>query len=87
MNHLPMSSDIISETKISNGFLTVVPKEVRRLIDAREGDFLQWSVRGQELLIRLRRPKTIDDIVGMISHGGDAVASKRKVQGMQPRVR
>jgi len=82
-----MEFDVVSETKISTGFLTVVPKEVRRLVDVREGDLLEWSLRGQELRVRIRRPKTVSDIVGMISHGGDAVGSKREVQGMRSRVR
>jgi|HubBroStandDraft_1064217.scaffolds.fasta_scaffold177184_2 bifunctional DNA-binding transcriptional regulator/antitoxin component of YhaV-PrlF toxin-antitoxin module len=82
-----MSSSVLSETKISTGFLTVVPKEIRKLINAREGDLLQWSLRGEEIRVRIRRPSTVADIVGMISHGGDAVESKKSVQGMRPRVR
>jgi bifunctional DNA-binding transcriptional regulator/antitoxin component of YhaV-PrlF toxin-antitoxin module len=82
-----MAIDVLSETKISTGFLTVVPKEVRQLIGAREGDLLQWHLQGEEIRVRIRRPKTVADIVGIISHGGDAVARKRAVQGMRPRVR
>jgi len=82
-----MSSQVLSETKISSGFLTVVPKEVRRMVNAREGDLVEWTLRGEEFLVRIRRPRTVADIVGIISHGGDAVASKRETQGMSRRVR
>jgi bifunctional DNA-binding transcriptional regulator/antitoxin component of YhaV-PrlF toxin-antitoxin module len=82
-----MSGDVISETKISNGYLTVLPKPVRTLLGAHEGDLLQWSHRGEQIIVRIRRPVTVHDIVGMISHGGDAVASKKAIQGMRGRVR
>jgi bifunctional DNA-binding transcriptional regulator/antitoxin component of YhaV-PrlF toxin-antitoxin module len=82
-----MSSEVISETKISNGYLTVLPKPVRAILGAQEGDLVQWSLRGKEIMVQIRRPVTIADIAGMISHGGDAVASKKAVQGMPGRVR
>ena len=82
-----MSTESLSETKISNGFLTVVPKPVRERIMAREGDHLQWILRGEEIIIRVRSPSTVNEIVGMISHGGNAVASKKAIQGARSRVR
>lgn len=80
-------SELLSETRVSKGYLTVVPSEVRRAVGLREGDRLQWSLRGTEILIRVRRRTSIEDITGMISHGGDAVASKKSVQGVRRRVR
>lgn len=82
-----MASDILSESRLSTGFLTVLPKEIRDRMGAREGDLLQWKLRGTELVVRLRKRRTIDDITGIISYGGDAVASKKRVQGMRRRVR
>jgi len=82
-----MSTDLLSETTISDGYLTVVPKPVRELLRAHQGDLVQWSLRGEEIMVRIRRRRTLEDIVGMMSHGGDAVASKRAVQGMPNRVR
>ncbi len=71
---------MLSKTKVSKGYLTVVPKEVRRASKIREGDFLEWTIEGDKIVVRPRRPRTVDDITGLISHGGDAVASKRRVQ-------
>ena len=82
-----MAAATVSETRVSKGFLTVVPSKVRRVIGVRAGDRLQWRLQGTEIMIRIRRKTSIQDIVGMISHGGDAVASKKAVQGLRPRVR
>jgi bifunctional DNA-binding transcriptional regulator/antitoxin component of YhaV-PrlF toxin-antitoxin module len=82
-----MGTDVLRESKISRGFLTVVPRDVRQAMGAREGDRLEWQLRGTELMVRVRRPVTMEDIVGIVSHGGDAVASKKTVQGLRDRVR
>lgn len=84
---MAMDGSIISESRISSGNLTVVPAKVRRATGAHAGDKLEWRLRGTEILIQVRRRKSIEDIAGMMSHGGDAVASKRAVQGMRSRVR
>ena len=79
--------DMLSKSKVSKGFLTVVPKEVRRASQVQEGDILEWSVEGDKIVVRPRRRRTLDDITGLIAHGGDAVASKRRAQrgGRDPR--
>lgn len=82
-----MSTGSLSETRVSKGFLTVVPSEVRKAVGVREGDRLEWDLRGTEIIIHIRKPKTIHEIVGLGSRGGDAVASKKAVQGMRARVR
>lgn len=82
-----MEGSVISESRISNGNLTVVPAKVRKATGAQAGDRLEWRLRGTEILIQVRRRKSIEDIAGMMSHGGDAVASKKAVQGVRPRVR
>jgi bifunctional DNA-binding transcriptional regulator/antitoxin component of YhaV-PrlF toxin-antitoxin module len=82
-----MAIDSVSESRISQGFLTVVPKEVRDLIGAREGDRLQWKLRRGELVVRLRKRVTIDDVTSLGRFGGDAVASKRAGSGLSGRVR
>ncbi len=71
---------MLSESKVSKGFLTVVPKDVRRAANVQEGDILEWSFEGDRILVRPRRRRTIDDITGFISHGGDAVGAKRRLQ-------
>lgn len=67
-------------TTVSKGYRTLVPKEVRRASGVREGDILEWSVEGDKIVIRPRHRRRIDEITGIISHGGDAVASKRHAQ-------
>ena len=36
-----MEHDTLSESRLSTGFLTVLPKDIRKRIGAREGDLLQ----------------------------------------------
>ncbi len=69
-----------SRTKVSKGYLTVVPQEIRNASDVREGDVLEWSLEGDKIVVRPRHPRTIDDVVALFGHGDDAVASKRDVQ-------
>jgi AbrB family looped-hinge helix DNA binding protein len=71
---------MLSKTKVSKGYLTVVPKEVREATKILEGDLLEWSIEEDKIIVRPRRKRTVDDITGLISHGGDAVKSKRRVQ-------
>ena len=65
----------------------MIPREIRLATGVQKGDSLQWELRGTEVLVRVRRRLRIEDIVGLGSHGGDAVTSKRSVQGMRTRVR
>ena len=78
---------MLSKSKVSKGYLTVVPKDVRNASQVHEGDILEWSVEGDKIVVRPRRRRTLDDITGLIAHGGDAVASKRRAQrgGRDPR--
>jgi AbrB family looped-hinge helix DNA binding protein len=69
-----------SRSKISKGFLTVVPKEVRMKVGLREGDAIEWSVDGESIRVLAHRKVGIDDIVALASHGGDAVVSKKEIQ-------
>ncbi|HEY6238933.1 MAG TPA: AbrB/MazE/SpoVT family DNA-binding domain-containing protein [Thermoplasmata archaeon] len=71
---------MLSESKVSKGYLTVVPKVVREDVDIQEGDLLSWEVRKGEVVVRRRRPKSLKDMIGVIAHGGDAVADKRRLQ-------
>jgi len=77
-------SDMLSKSKVSKGYLTVVPKEVRKASQVREGDILEWSLEGDKIVVRPRRRRTLDDITGLIAHGGDAVSSKRTAQRGEP---
>ncbi len=77
-------SEMLSKSKVSKGYLTVVPKDVRKATQVREGDILEWSLEGDKIVVRPRRRRTLDDITGLIARGGDAVASKRKAQRGEP---
>jgi bifunctional DNA-binding transcriptional regulator/antitoxin component of YhaV-PrlF toxin-antitoxin module len=76
----------LSESRVSKGYLTVVPRGVRRAAEITAGDVLEWEVEGDQVKVRKRTRRTIKDVSGMISHGGDAVRSKREVQGLTDRV-
>jgi AbrB family looped-hinge helix DNA binding protein len=73
-------SDTLSETIISSKFQTVVPSKIRKKYDVEPGDVLEWEVKGDMLIIKVRKKVTIDDIDGLINVGGDAVKDKKKIQ-------
>lgn len=70
----------LSESRVSKGYLTVVPKGIRLAVQINEGDVLEWEVSEGKVVVRKRPRRTISDIEGMISHGGDAVRSKKEAQ-------
>ena len=69
-----------SKSKISKGFLTVVPKEIRRKVGLEEGDAIEWNIKGESIIVLPHKKVCIDDIVAIASHGGDAVVSKKGIQ-------
>ncbi len=71
---------MISKTKVSKGYLTVVPREIRRASKVQEGDILEWSLEGDKIVVRPRRRRTIEDVTELFSHGGDAVTAKHSAQ-------
>jgi AbrB family looped-hinge helix DNA binding protein len=71
---------MVSETKISKGYQTVVPAELREAHGISPGDKLVWEEEECKIKVRVKKRKTIDDIRGMISVGGDAVEWKKKAQ-------
>jgi bifunctional DNA-binding transcriptional regulator/antitoxin component of YhaV-PrlF toxin-antitoxin module len=77
---------VLSESRVSRGFLTVVPKGVRRAAEISAGDVLEWEVEADRVIVRKRKRRSIADISGLISHGGDSVRAKREVQGSAGRV-
>jgi len=75
-----MELNMPSRTKVSKGYLTVVPREIREASDIREGDVLELSLEGVKIVVRPRHPRTLDEVVALFVHDGGAVASKRDVQ-------
>ena len=70
-----------SETKISRGFQTVVPSDIRKRFDVGPGDILEWITTENGAEIKFRKKVTIDDIFGMVDGPEtDAVELKKKVQ-------
>ncbi len=68
------------KTKISKGYQTVVPKEVRARFGVKPGDSLIWEERGNEVVVKPKKKTTIEDIIGIISVEADAVELKKKAQ-------
>ncbi len=69
-----------SETRVSKGYLTVVPKAVRKAAQVREGDVLSWTLEGDRIIVTHRKRTSLEQVTGIVAHGGDAVVAKRKVQ-------
>ena len=71
---------MLSKTKISNGNSTVIPSEIRHRLDISPGDLLIWDIIQDKILVEHRKKLTLDDVMGIVSKGGDAVAAKKKIQ-------
>jgi len=69
-----------SKTKISDGYSTVLPAEIRKALDLAPGDVLQWDVEEGSIRIRPRKKMTLAGICGVVSAGGNALNDKKKVQ-------
>jgi len=71
-----------SETKISKGYQTVVPAELREAYGISPGDRIVWEEEKGEIKIRVRKKKTLKDIIGIVSgrEKTDAVELKKKAQ-------
>jgi len=69
-----------SKTKISEGYSTVLPAEIRKALDLNPGDMLQWDVENGLITIKPRKKMTLAGICGVISNGGNAVNDKKKIQ-------
>lgn len=74
--------EMVSETKISKGHQTVVPSELREAYGISPGDRLVWREEGGKITVRVRKKKTLKDIIGIVSGKveTDAVELKKKAQ-------
>ena len=68
------------ETKVSKGYQTVVPSNIRRAYGIAPGDKLVWEAERGGIRVRVKKRKTLADIVGIVSVQSDAVELKRKAQ-------
>lgn len=69
-----------SKTKLSEGYSTVLPAEIRKALNLVPGDILQWEIEKGIIMVKPRKKETLKEITGMISCGGDAVTAKKSVQ-------
>lgn len=73
--------NMTSETKISKGFQTVVPSNIRKMFDVGPGDILEWRPTENGVEIKFRKKVTFQDIAGMVKgEPTDAVELKKKFQ-------
>ena len=69
-----------SKTKISTGYSTILPAEIRKALDLSPGDILQWDIEKDTIRIIPRKKVSLTGIIGYVSIGGDAVADKKRTQ-------
>lgn len=72
--------NMISETKISSGYSTIVPADIRKSLGINPGDILEWTLDDHEIVVKPRKKMQFDDIVGLIEEGGDALSAKKRIQ-------
>jgi len=71
---------MISKTRISQGYSTVLPSKIRKVLGLEPGDILEWELEDSVIKIIPRKKARLHTIVGLIGVGGDALASKKEVQ-------
>jgi len=54
------------KTKISKGYQTVVPAEIRLKFNSEPGDEVIWSIIGEDVFIRIKRKTKTDPIRKLI---------------------
>ena len=71
---------MLSKTKISKGFQTVVPSAVRDRFDVGPGDYVEWEEGPHGLVVRFRKRKRLRDLAAIGAAPADAVDVKKRVQ-------
>lgn len=71
---------MLSETVISKGYQTVVPSKIRKTYRIMPGDILEWTENEKGILVRVRKKRSLKDIIGIVKTQGDAVESKKSIQ-------
>ena len=73
----------MTTTRIYKGFQTVVPSDIRKKIDLKQNDKLDWGIDSNgDIKIKVKKEKTLDDLSGLISlpYETDAVELKKNSQ-------
>ena len=68
------------ETKVSSDYSTIVPTDIRKMLDINPSDILEWILDDNKLVVKSRKKMQFDDIVGLIEEGGNALSSKKRIQ-------
>ena len=71
---------MLSKTKISNGFQTVIPSAVRERFAVEPGDYVEWTEGPGGLVVHFRKRKGLRDLAGIGSARADAVDVKKRAQ-------
>ena len=61
---------MVTETRVSKGFQTVLPAEIRKKFDIGPGDEVVWTVLGDEIFVRVRKvggKDPLSKLIGAIS--------------------
>lgn len=75
-----MDFQMISKTKVSNGFQTAVPAAIRKSFGVSPGDLLEWEASPGAITVRVRKRRTWEDIRGIVSSPAGCVEAKRRAQ-------
>jgi len=70
-------------SKVFSGYRTIVPVDIRRTSEIKEGDMLEWAIEEGTIVVRPRRRRTLDDITDLATTGSDAVADGRSLPGRE----
>jgi AbrB family looped-hinge helix DNA binding protein len=72
----------MAETKISKGFQTVVPAEIRKNFNVGPGDIMEWTTTKDGVNIKFRKKVSLLDIAGIVDTEDetDTVELKKRVQ-------
>jgi len=71
---------MLSKTKISKGFQTVIPSAVRETFAVEPGDYVEWTEGPGGLVVRFRKRKGLRDLAGIGNARADAVDVKKRAQ-------
>lgn len=72
---------MVTETKISKGFQTVVPSNIRKLFKVGPGDIVEWKTDKNKVEIIFRKRVTINDVFGIVDGPQtNSVEMKKRIQ-------
>ena len=75
---------MLSKTKISKGYQTVIPSAVREAFGVQPGDYVEWIEERDGVVVRFRKRKRLRDLAGIGTARADAVELKKRVQRGMP---